>query len=415
MKKTLIIILLLLTFLQNITTVQAENLPSITSEAGILIDYDSGNVLFQKNMHEKLFPASTTKIMTALLTLENCKLTDKIVIDYDLGYVDGNSMFVKKGEEFTVEQVLRVMLIRSANDAALVLAKHISGSTEKFIDLMNERAKKLGATDTHFNNPNGLPDPNHYTSAYDLALIAKQAMKYDKFREIVKTTMVTIPPTLQTPEQRIFRNSNKFLWASKTPMSYKGKIVPVKYDIIDGIKTGYTVVAKQCLVSSAKKNGFRVISVILKCDGYDIYSNSRTLIDYGFDNFSSHQILDKGKILGTKDLKYTKEKVLKYSPEKDYSVVLNNSENKSAITTKVKIKDNLGKNIKKGSVVGYVELYKNKDLVAKVNLIAKDDVHSVFSTLTIFFVIISLFTLIFIISIITKLKRNKVKRRKRYA
>ncbi|NLK90627.1 MAG: D-alanyl-D-alanine carboxypeptidase, partial [Clostridiales bacterium] len=204
----IIIITLISTFIP--IAVFAQDAPTIEAPNVILIDYETGKVLFDKNAHRQAYPASTTKVMTAVLTLENADLNDKVTIDYDL-YVDGSSMFLLKGESFTVGELLKALLIKSANDCAEALAIHISGSVEKFVEMMNKRAKELGALNTNFVNPHGLTDPNHVTTAYDLAMIAKHAMTFDTFREIVSTTMVSLDATEQTPEARIYRNTNKFL------------------------------------------------------------------------------------------------------------------------------------------------------------------------------------------------------------
>ena len=188
----IIIITLIATLIPNI--VSAQNTPTITAPHGVLIDYETGNVLFSKNAHKQAYPASTTKVMTAILTLENANLNDRVTIDYDL-YVEGSSMFLLKGESFTVEELLKALLIKSANDCAEALAIHITGSVEKFVEMMNKRAKELGALNTNFVNPHGLADPNHVTTAYDLAMIAKHAMTFDTFREIVSTTMLNLDAT----------------------------------------------------------------------------------------------------------------------------------------------------------------------------------------------------------------------------
>ncbi|ABW19280.1 D-alanyl-D-alanine carboxypeptidase family protein [Alkaliphilus oremlandii] len=260
--------------------------PDISAPYGVLIDYETGTVLYNKNAHEKAYPASTTKVMTAVMVLENANLDDKVTIDYDL-YVDGSSMYLLKGESFTVRELLQALLIRSANDAAEALAIHIAGSVDSFVEKMNARAKELGAFNTNFTNPHGLPDTNHVTTAYDLAMISKHAMTFDLFRETVKTEMLILEPTEQTPETRYYRNTNKFLWGtgSANHMLYNGSYINIKYDIIDGLKTGYTGAAGNCLISSSFQNDHRLISVVLGAEGNHVYSDSRRLIDYGYENF----------------------------------------------------------------------------------------------------------------------------------
>lgn len=423
MKKFLPIILSIILIFSSLSTAFSEETPYISSEAGILIDYDSGKILYSKNADQKMYPASTTKVMTALLTLERTNLSDKVVIDYDLGYIDGNSMSIKKGEVFTVEELLRVVLVRSANDACVVLANYISGSTEEFAKLMNQRAKELGAKNTHFNNPNGLPDPNHYTSAYDLSLIAKEAMKYEKFREIVKTPSIELPPTPQTPEGRSFKNSNRFLWGTggSNTMEYKGQIVNIKYDLVDGIKTGFTSVARQCLISSGQKNGFRLISVVLKSEGKDVYRDSRSLLEYGFENYSLKNVIKKDQIMGNKIIPFSKEKEVKYAPTRDFNILLKNNEKIKGlnIDKKIILNKNLNSSIKKGDIIGKVELYQYNEIISKVNLMALNDITPILvkypninKLIKIGFILLKILLGIIFLLIVIKFTRPK-KRKKR--
>ncbi len=424
MKKITLLFLSFVLALLSFSFSFAEAKPSISSEAGILLDYESGKILYGKNIHKKMYPASTTKVMTALLTLERANLSDRVIIDYDLGYIDGSSMFLKKGEIFTVEELLKVLLIRSANDVAVVLANHISGSTEEFAKLMNKRAKELGAKETHFANPNGLPDPNHYTSAYDLALIAREAMKHEKFREIVKTPFIKIPPTMETPETRTFRNSNRLLWGigGRNTMEYKGKIINIKYDLVDGIKTGFTNVARQCLISSGEKNDFRLISVVLKSEGKNVYIDTRTLLDYGFDNYTAEKIIYKEEVAGSKKVPLSKEKVVNYGPTKDFHVLLKNDEDIQNIKKKIILQEDLNAPIEKGEIIGKMEIYDNKKKIGKVNLMALNSITPTFIKYpilnkfkTIFLSFIKILLIIFILFLfIVGIKKKKRKRNRVY-
>ncbi|AHM56475.1 D-alanyl-D-alanine carboxypeptidase DacB [Peptoclostridium acidaminophilum DSM 3953] len=351
MRKYLCIVLSFLILIStNLTAFSQEqdNL-NLTGEAAVLINADGTEILYEKNAHQKMYPASTTKIMTALLTVENCNLDDAVTIDYDMSYIDGSSMYIKQGETFTVRQLLEFMLVRSANDAAVALANHIGGSVDKFKDLMNKRAQELGCKDTHFNNPNGLPDVDHYTSAHDLALIAQEAMKHEDFRNTVKLEKVSLPPTELTADWRVYRNTNKFLW-SNSSIDYKGSSVKLKYDVINGIKTGYTNVARNCLVTSASKDGLNVISVVLKAEGRNVYIDSRTLIDYGLDNFHAVNVIGSDEARGEKRIFLSNEGSLKYGPARNFSIVLKNSEtlDKSNVRTNVVLHDKLDFPVKKG-------------------------------------------------------------------
>lgn len=373
-------VITLITFIATIipSFVFAQEVPTITAPHGVLIDYETGKVLFDKNAHEQTYPASTTKVMTAILALENANLSDKITIDYDL-YVDGSSMYLLKGESFTVEELIRALLIRSANDAAVALANHIAGSVEKFVEMMNVRAKELGALNTHFTNPHGLPDSNHVTTAYDLAMIAKHAMNFDLFREIVSTTMITFEPTEQTPETRYYRNTNKFLWGTgrADQILYNGQYINTKYDIIDGIKTGYTGAAKYCLISSGAKDDYRVISVVLGAENENIlYSDSRSLIDYGHSNFKLVQLASKGSMQLSIDVKNGKKTNVELLTNSDESAVLPMNRGINEITEKVSIDEDIKAPIAEGQLLGKVTYYLDDEAIGEVSLVAKNDINT---------------------------------------
>ncbi|MBC8060455.1 MAG: D-alanyl-D-alanine carboxypeptidase, partial [Clostridiaceae bacterium] len=245
-------IFLCLIFLWSNINASAITYPKITSQGAVLMDINNGKILFQKNGHGRYAPASTTKVMTALLALEKCKLDDNVIVGKNPPLEDGSKIFLTKGEVLTVDQLLYALLLHSANDAALALAEHISGSKEEFAHLMNERANQLGCKDTNFLNPNGLYESKHYTSAYDLAQIASNAMKSSKFREIVSTLSFDIAPTNNHPEIRHLHNENKLLYSQK-----------YKYPNADGIKTGYTIKAKHTYIGSATRNGKTLVVVLL--------------------------------------------------------------------------------------------------------------------------------------------------------
>ncbi|SHJ82551.1 D-alanyl-D-alanine carboxypeptidase family protein [Paramaledivibacter caminithermalis] len=348
----------------------------ISSESGVLIDFETGEVLFEKNAHKQMYPASTTKIMTAILTLENANLNDKVIIDKEAPFTEGSRMYVKEGEEFTVDQLLHALLIESANDSAVALAKHISGSTEEFAKLMNKRAKELGALNTHFTNPHGLPDENHVTTAYDLAMIAKYGMTIPKFREIVKTIRYQIPATEKTPEIRYFRNRNRLLHGvgPGNKIKYNGEWIDIKYDIVDGIKTGYTSKAGQCLVSTAFKDNRRVISVVLKAIRTNVYLDSRTLIDYGFNNFKKINVVNSGTKLKTIEIENGIEKNLDLITQDSISKIVPKDYNESNIKMAIELNPEIKAPISKGEALGKVIYSINNEIIGKTNLIAKNSI-----------------------------------------
>mgnify|MGYP006066267981 FL=1 len=253
--------------------------PELYAESAILVDADTGQILLEKNMNKKMYPASITKIMTCLLAMERAKpgdvvtVTDEVVAEVPR---DTTHIALTGGEQLTVEQLEYAMMVESANDAASVLAAHISGSTQAFAMLMNDRAKELGAKDTHFTNANGLPDPSHYTSAYDMALITRAAMQYPEFRSLAGTTSYEIPPTNKQSETRRLNNRNYMFTLNDTyPGAFAGK-------------TGWTEEAGHTLVTIAERDGVTLICIVMHSDGVvdAQYIDSTAILDYGFDNYT---------------------------------------------------------------------------------------------------------------------------------
>ena len=236
--------------------------PSVYAPACILMDLGSGNVLYNKNANEKMYPASTTKIMTAILTLENCKLSDTAKASHNaiFSIPSGYSIAsIKEGETLTIEQLLNVLLIPSANDAAVVLAEHIAGSVENFANMMNQKALELGCKNTHFVNPNGIHSEDHYSTAYDLALMGKYAMTFPEFRQIVSKTSYALPSTDVYPaSDRLFNTTNELI-----RKNYSTSARNYYYEFATGGKTGYTDAAKSCIVATATKGDISLLTVVL--------------------------------------------------------------------------------------------------------------------------------------------------------
>ncbi len=243
---------------------------AVSAKTAILIDEISGKVLWAKNADVRRFPASTTKIMTALLLIERCRPDEIVTAPLDIEKTGEASLHLKPGEKLTMHDLLWGILLRSANDGCVAAAIHCAGSVEGFADLMNERAKQIGCTGTNFKNPNGLKDPDHYTTARDLALIAREAMRYPEFREIVKQRKRTIERSINTADRQIV-SKNKFLVLDPTA---------------DGIKTGYTRPAGLCFVGSASRGGYRQISVVLGSDNWA--EETGKIINWGF---TKHEVI----------------------------------------------------------------------------------------------------------------------------
>lgn len=354
------------------------NTINIDSPACVLIESSTGKILYEKNANEIRYPASTTKIMTAILVLENCELTDIATVSYNAinsipaDYVTCN---IREGEELTIEELLNVLLIPSANDAAVVLAEHVSGSVSKFSDLMNEKAKEIGCKNTHFVNPNGIHNKNHVSTAYDLALIAQYAMKNSTFREIVQKTRYILPATNKySNEDRSFTTTNTLL-IKNTSKSKDNYYYP---DAI-GVKTGYTSEAGNCLVSSANRDNMEVISVVLGAgftkDGFsEKFLDTITLFDYVFDNYSMKTVQEKNSVLKEVNILFaTKEtKNLKVLVKDDIQIFQEDSSSLDSLQPEI-VLDKLKAPISAGSTVGTITYTVDGNTYSS-ELIAQDDV-----------------------------------------
>ncbi|MDK2877798.1 MAG: hypothetical protein PWR06_514 [Thermoanaerobacteraceae bacterium] len=329
--------------------------PSITGETGVLIDVKTGKVLYDKNAHDRMEPASTTKIMTAILALEKGKLTDIVVTGKEPPRVDGTRIYLEEGEKLTLEQMLYAMLLNSANDAAVAIAEHIGGDVPSFVKMMNEKAREIGAKDTTFVNPNGLPVEGHLTTAYDLALMARYALlNLPEFRKIVSTKTSNIPWQGKEWDRRLI-NLNKLLW---------------NYDGADGVKTGYTHSAGQTLVASATKDGWQLIAVVLKSQGRNIWRDAESLLDYGFNNFKPITVIEKGRVITSEKVKYGDSVELETSA--GFSTVIPRGTN--PLTTKTVIKPGITAPIKKGDVLGELEIFENGQIIGNIPLVAREDI-----------------------------------------
>jgi D-alanyl-D-alanine carboxypeptidase len=250
--------------------------PSVSAEHAVLIEASGGTVLFEKSGYERAPMASTTKIMTSILAIESGELDRIITVAPEAVGIEGSSVYLKAGEQLTMEELVYAVMLQSANDAAAAIACAIDGSTDAFAERMNRKAEELGLTNTHFTNPHGLDHEQHYTTAYDLARLAAYALQNSKFAEICSTPKHTIPQP-ETDGVRVLVNHNRLL------KSYPQAI---------GVKTGYTKKSGRCLVSAAEKDGLRVIAVTLNAP--DDWNDHREMLDYGFDSLEIREIASVG-------------------------------------------------------------------------------------------------------------------------
>ena len=398
-----LLIIILISFIP--LTCFADDELELDAEAAILIDNTTGKVLYNKNAEEKKYPASTTKIMTAILTIENCNLSDVVNVNYEAistvpaGYTVAE---LQIGEQLTVEQLLQVLLIHSANDAANVLAMYISGSIENFSDLMNKKALELGCINTHFTNPSGAHDDNHYTTAKDLATIMKYCMKNETFKSICGSKSCIIPETNKY-EQRVYTNTNELLILA-TRDSESNYYYP--YAIAG--KTGYTLQAKNCLVSCCNKDNFELTCVVLGC-GLDYrglsrkFLDTKSLFEYGYNTYTIKKIRDAGAIAEQIEIQNaTKEtKDLDLVIENDIIAVFKQSEVNNEILPNIKLIDNLQAPITENDFIGTI-CYTVDGIDYKSNLKASHNVKK-YSPLGL---IIKIILLIIIIAITIKIFYN---------
>ncbi len=377
----------------------------------ILIEANTGKILYEKNSNDVRFPASTTKIMTAILTVENCNLDDVATVSHNAVYsipYDYTHASLKEGEELTIEQLLYALMIPSANDAAIVLAEHISGSVEEFAKLMNKRAEELGCKNTHFVNPNGIHSKDHTSTSYDLALMGKFAMQNSIIRKIVSTTQFTLPATNKySKTDRIFNNSNDLL---NTYSRYY-------YEGTTGVKTGYTGEAGNCIIASAKKNNLEVILVVLGGESTNTglsqrYLDCKTLFDYAFKNYSIKTLNEKNAVLKQITVRGATEETqnLNVLIKDKIEIFSENSADLSSLEPEITLDENLMAPISANSAIGKItynydgQTY-SSDLIAETQVLSSDFLPLLFRILLIFVVLYLLFLL---------LKKPKNKSKKTY-
>lgn len=264
--------------------------PQLSAEGAVLMDAETGAVLYEKNATERFYPASTTKLMTALLALENAALGETVTVSHNAVYdidVDSSRIWVDEGEELSMEESLYALMLPSANDLAYAIAEHVGGSKEGFADMMNARAKALGCVNTHFMNPHGLDEEAHYTCPEDLAKITRPLLKNSSFVTISGSRNHQIPPTNLCKDSR---------WVLNTHLMIRGTIA---YDGVFAGKTGHTDLAGANLVTCARRGTMTLIAVIMKApDDTALYNDTATLLDYGFDNFTSYSITEEQLSVG---------------------------------------------------------------------------------------------------------------------
>ena len=360
------------------------------------MDFKTGTILYSKNSNEKMYPASTTKILTAIIALEECNLDDMVTVSKSAisvippGYSSANLL---ESEQISVKDLVTVFLVHSANDAGYVLAEHISGSIDEFANLMNKKATEIGCKDTHFTNPSGIHDENHYTTSYDLSLIARYCMLNKNFRNIVSQKSCTINRTNKS-DVRTYKNTNDLI--NPSSKYYLEKCV--------GIKTGYTSQAKNCLISACSKNNLALICVVLGSNQMSNgessrYQDSINLFKYGYSNYSVKTFANKDDIIKNIEVKNgTKEtRNLDLILEDSISGLLKNGEN--IPDASITLNDNISAPIAKGTVLGTIS-YNIDNMQYTKNLIASHDVNKDDFTLLILELLLGIILFVILITII---------------
>lgn len=365
--KIFFIIIFILSFL----TIEAyAETPEITAYSAIVFDCTDNRILYEKNCHEKIYPASMTKVLTAILVIENCNLSDEVTISknaieqIESGYLTSN---LKEGEILTVEQLLNLLLISSYNDIANVLAEYVAGNTEEFVVMMNNKAKEIGCTNSNFVNSSGIHNQEHYSTAYDLALIGKYAMQFPEIREIVNKIYYKLGATNKySGEDRIYETTNEILLSGST--NY--------YKYAKGIKTGFTTPAGNCLMTYSEKNDLPLIAVVTKATTSDSrYEDTKQILEYAYSNNEIKTIVNAETTLQTLNIKNaTKDtKKLRIITENKITAVVNKDTEITSAEPKIELLDNLKAPIKKGEVIGKVT-YEVQGKKYETNLLAAEDV-----------------------------------------
>ena len=389
-------------FFENIS--YGENLQELNlySESCILIEANTGTILYGKNENQKMFPASTTKILTAIIAIEKCNLDDAVIVQKSAissipaGY---SSAYLSEGEQVTVRDLLQVFLIHSANEAGYVLAEHISGSVSNFADLMNSKSKEIGCTNSNFVNPSGIHNENHYTTAEDLAKIASYCMKNKTFRSIVSMKKCTIAPTNKS-DSRTYKNTNDLI--NPSSKYYTPECI--------GIKTGYTSEAKNCLVAGFTKNGLNLISIVLGSPTIQGISSTRcvdsiTLCKYGYSNYEMKKFATKGETISSIDIKNGSKETRTLDLILENDVKLLSKGNSSESNLNISLKENLHAPIKANDIVG-TATYTSCGTKVTVNLLASHDVKETI-IIKLILLLITLIFIIVLVLIITKKIKNK--------
>lgn len=360
MKKVIVLISLL--FFPLIVKAEDINLAENATSA-IMMEASTGQILFEKNAHEKLAPASMTKMMSMLLIMEaiesgNLKWDEMVTASANASSMGGSQIFLEPGEAMSVTDLLKGIAIGSGNDATVTLAERIAGTEENFVNMMNKKAKDLGLSNTNFKNATGLDSENHYSSAYDMSVIAKELVKHEKILEFTSIY-----------EDYLRQNTNNSFWLVNT-----NRLVRF-YQGVDGLKTGFTNEAGYCLTSTAKKNDMRLITVVMnEPDSNTRSSETTAMLDYGFNMYQIDKILSTSSVIGKIKLELGDKKEVEVVPIEDVNILNNKNENERQVTYNVEL-NNIKAPVKIGDVVGKLNVIENGKNIIKIDVTVKENVN----------------------------------------
>lgn len=361
--KKFLLVLIAVVLLLPMKFINAEELNLATNaKSAILIEASTGEIIFEKNSHERLVPASMTKMMSMLLIIESIEKgiiswDEVVTVSENASSMGGSQILLETNEKMSVSDLFKGIAVASGNDAVVAMAEKIAGTEDAFVNMMNNRAKELGLKDTNFKNPHGLDTANHYSSAYDMAMIAKELVKHE---EVFKYTSIY--------EDYLRQNTDKEIWLVNT-----NKLVRF-YDGVDGLKTGYTAGAGYCLTATAKKNGMRIIAVAMgEPDSKTRNAEITSMLDYAFAQYEIETVLSTDSVLGKRKVEKGKDEYVTIVPTKNINLLYKKTDDRKNVTYDVKI-DSLKAPIKKGDIVGKVEIKDGNNILNTIDVTVNDDV-----------------------------------------
>lgn len=356
MKKLKLIGIFLCIFLMGECLPPRAHALEVSAQYACLMDAATGRVFYEKNARERHSMASTTKIMTALVALESCSPDDIVTVSANAAGTEGSSIYLAAGEKLRMEDLLYGLMLHSGNDAAIAVAEHVSGSVEEFAARMTQKARDIGAKDTQFKNPNGLDADGHYTTAYDLALITRYALKNERFAQIVATRKKSIPWESKDWD-RVLVNHNKLL---------------TMYDGCVGVKTGFTKKTGRCLVSAAVRDGWEVIAVTLNAP--NDWQDHTNMLNYAFDSYQPSPLVMREMVVKTIPVKNGAQDMLPLYPDGEFNVIMDNPAELANYKIDYQLPNELTAPVHAGQVVGSMRISYNGLTCKEINLISQTDI-----------------------------------------